>query len=218
MRVQFATLGTSPEVVLNALRHVPMDELHLFTDSRESPEIVEIEKFYTNEPLKIPVFTHIVDKFDLMDSLLVMIRETRTVNRKYQENQKFELVLNMTGGTKIMTSAMLLVGYMTGSRVFYLKKLRGEEGIGELIWIPIPRVSTQDFKGTRLDVFKALGEVNKPISLTNLKGFTNLKAVQSLTRYIKIFEDYDLIESNYDGKDRLVSLTNTGKILYALMD
>ena len=44
MRVQFATLGKSPEVVLNALRHVPMDELHLFTDDFEAPEVVEIEK------------------------------------------------------------------------------------------------------------------------------------------------------------------------------
>ncbi len=217
-RIQFATLGTSPEVVLNSIRHVPMDEIHLFTDDVNSAEVVKIEKFYNNEYLRIPVYSHHIDKFDLMNCLLVIIQEVKKVKKEFDNSSKIEITLHMTGGTKIMTSAMLLVGYMTGSRVFYIKKLRESDDIGELIWIPIPRVSTRDFKKSKLELFKALGSISHPISLTELKKYTNLKSVQSMTRYIQFFEENDLIESKYNGKQRLISLTNTGKILYALMD
>ncbi len=218
MRVQFASLGKSPDVVLNALRHVPMDEIHLFTDSDDSPELASIKKFYENDPLRIKVYNHIIDKFDLMNCLLNMIEGIKKVRKKYQSDPKLKITLNMTGGTKIMTSALLLVGYMTASPVFYLKKLREDDGIGELIWVPMPRVSTRDFRDTRLKIIKTLGEINRPISLSLLKKETGLRTVQSMTRYIKEFENQDLIESDYQGKERLVSLTDTGKVLVALME
>ncbi len=218
MRVQFSTLGTSPEVVLNALRHVPMDEIHLFTDRNDASEVIEIEKFYTNKPLEIAVYTHVVDKFDLMDSILVMIEAIKTIQKKYQEIENLDITLNMTGGTKIMTSAMLLVGYMTATRVFYIKKLREDRGIGELIWIPMPRVAYNEIKGPKLEMIKALGIMDIPISLTRLKNSTSLKSIQAMSRYIQYFEDENLISSEYKGKERRVILTNTGRILAAMIE
>jgi len=217
VRIQFATLGTSPEVVLNALRHVPMDELHLFTDNLDAVEVVEIEKFFTNPPLKIKVNSHVVDKFDLMNCILVMIRTIKNVKKDITGND-FEITLNMTGGTKIMTSAMLLVGYMVGARVFYLKKLRDDIGIGELIWIPMPSVSANNLNNIQVELLVALSKVNKPISLTNLKNMTSPKSLQAMRRYIDFFEDNLLIQSTNKGKERLIELTNSGKILVALMD
>ena len=59
-----------------------------------------------------------------MDCLLVIIREIRKVQRKYEmKDPNLEITLNMTGGTNPMVASMLLAGYMTGGKVFYLKKL-----------------------------------------------------------------------------------------------
>ena len=218
MKVQLATLGTSIEVIKSGFQHSPFDELYLFADPIDTPEIYNLKLEFSNFLPHINIHVVKISKFDLNNSLETIIETYRQIKNEYANIENLKITMNMTGGTKIMTSSMLLAAHMTSEEIFYIKKAREDENdYGEKIEIPITKIQISEITGKRKKLILELAKENT-LSLTKLAHNAGYRGPQSIARYMNEFEDKNLITVYREGTKKCVQLTPGGKILLYLLE
>lgn len=134
MVVLFATLGFTPQAVIPALRHIGnLEKVVIFhsPDKRSRDAKEEVKK--SCESIGVECIPYeITDVYSITES----VREMSNVMRDYSTNN---VIFDITGGTKMMASAALLLCVMKGVKAIYVR-----ETDGKVLDAPMLRMSYSD--------------------------------------------------------------------------
>lgn len=130
MTTVYGTLGFTPEKYLPTLRkRSDLEAAVVFHDEDErSIEAAGEVRDYC-QGLDLPVTTVQVDAFDLVDA-------AQTMQEHVRKTEDEEIIVNVTGGTKVLTAAAILVSILEGLRTVYIHEETGEE-------IPLPLITAR---------------------------------------------------------------------------
>ncbi len=139
---------------------------------------------------------------------------------KYIKNQdgKFELFFNITGGTNLMSSAALTAAQFIGGSAYYVIKGKQKD---EFISVPIVKVSLKDSMTEKqkkiLDIIYR--EIKKSGKIKNLNKFSEDYGLykQKLRFYIQQFEKLNLIKIDRSDREHSLELTETGELIKQLI-
>jgi DNA-binding MarR family transcriptional regulator len=214
LKIMFSSLGNREGAVSQAFRLLGPDRMVVFTSENMREIAYELEaKMYNN--FSIMVKTVIVDQFDLMDNVNKAIEAygEELKNAKEKGYPGIDLSINMTGGTKLMSAAMLLTGYILKSEVYYIQgdeKMKPEDQ--KLIQAPLPRVFLDDLNEQKREILRTLSKYPN-ISLKDLSERVNMKSTSALKRHTDYLEDQELIVGQHNGREKHLKLTNSGQLL-----
>jgi CRISPR locus-related DNA-binding protein len=134
MVVLFATLGFTPQAVIPALKHIgDLERVVIFhsLDKRSRDAKEEVRKSCESIGVECKP-CEITDVYSITDS----VREMSNVIKNYATK---DVVFNITGGTKMIASAALLLCVMKGVKAIYVR-----ETDGKVLDAPMLRMSYSD--------------------------------------------------------------------------
>lgn len=208
-----ATVGKSVKPILDGFRIFPIDMVHLLHSDSTKKEATEISQILNDEIEQEYIYLHLINPFELGS---IVTKVYSIVHR----NPDTKARLNMTGGTNLMTAGMLLAGIVTGSEVFYIKENMGEKNSSlsdRIINVPIPRFPLTELSKTERDILRMLATNSG--SIVGISSFISSSfglSGQLASYYLKKMEHKDLVEVNFEGRVKRVSLTETGELLSEL--
>ena len=211
MEVHIATVGLTKEPIFHGVNTYPVDKLILLhsNDDKSKENSLEIAKVV--KEMKIICEIQEVDAFDL-ENVMITIMD---LHKKYVQDN---LSINLTGGTKVMASAALLAGYILGVRVYYIQdgsieKNKGK-GIKELtIELPVPKTNITDLEETQRNMLAYIYQEKGYLERANTAIHEALKiSKQNASYHLKQLVEKELISLTIDGRNKIVKLTNTGKL------
>lgn len=218
--IQIALVGITPVVVEEGLKKAMPDKLYILHTKDEieykfEKEAKKLEKKIEGQ-YKVPVILLKVDAFD-MDQIIRTILTTIQVERKKLGVTKKDIIVNLTGGTKLMVAAAATAAYLAGSRVFYVmdsSKYRGEDLVKEL---PMPARPEDDNRGSTsrttaiiLQKIKKFGKCTNQMLLDKMRRDPRLKKNQRLEYHLKKLVENNLISIDIGWEKRTRNL-RTGK-------
>jgi hypothetical protein len=186
-RILIATFGFDDKKILSAMRMLAYDKLVLVTgkDSLERDSYKRLEEIESGGPNGME--TVVVDVFDFMDCL----RGIDEAIDKYSKHDA-EVILNFSGGTKVLSDAALLASFQKGVKSYHC-----EEELIELpviIRLPIEERLT-DMQ--REVIMKMKGRVeNKELERMLVDEGNPLTSVQKAIRELKKLEMLDVTVEN----------------------
>lgn len=134
MVVLFATLGFTPQAVIPALKHIgDLERVVVFHshDKRSRDAKEEVRK--SCESIGVDFSSYeMKDVYSITDS----VSEMSSVIKEYNAR---DVIFNITGGTKMMASAALLLCVMKGIKAIYVR-----ETDGKVLDAPLLRMSYSD--------------------------------------------------------------------------
>lgn len=211
MEIHIATVGLTKEPIFHGVNAYPIDKLILIHSNDDKSKENSQEIASTIKEMKIECEIVEVDAFDLEDVLITIME----IHRKYAQEL---LSINLTGGTKVMASAALLAGYILGLRVYYILdgsigKNKGKS-IKELtIELPVPRVNIHDLEQTQKEILSFIFKEGGRLEKANTVLHEEIKITkQNASYHLKQLTKKDLISLTIDGRNKIVNLTNTGKL------
>lgn len=211
MEVHISTVGLTKEPIFHGMNAYPVDKLILLhsNDDKSKENSHEIAK--VAEKMEIICEVQEVDAFDLENVLI-------TIMDFHKKHKQDNLSINLTGGTKVMASAALLSGYILGVRIYYIldgsiEKNQGK-GIKELtIELPVPKTNIDDLEETQRNILSYVYQENGLLERANTAIHEALKITkQNASYHLKQLNDKELISLTIDGRNKIVKLTNTGKL------
>ena len=229
--IQFVTLGGSPGSALGGVQKVPTDDLVIFTSSKMKDTAKEVqEKLHNTFKIESEILE--VDPFDIMDSVTKIVQKASEKIKEAEDNQtRIKLSMNMTGGTNIMASSMLLSAYIiagfagesemiTEARLYYIKEADPSKTEvwakdEKLIEVPLPRISMKELTQKRRDIMIRVGE-QKRIYLDALRRDLEFKSTPALKRHTDLLEQRELLGSEINKKKKMLYLTDSGQLLLSL--
>ena len=211
MEIHIATVGLTKEPILQGVNAYPIDKLILLHSNDDKSKENSHEIASAVKELKIECEIAEVDAFDLEDVLISIMN----IHKKYAQE---DLSINLTGGTKVMASAALLAGYILGLRVYYIQdgsidKNKGKYIKERTIELPVPRVNIHDLEQTQKDILSYIFKEGGRLEKANTVLHEVLKITkQNASYHLKQLTKKDLISLTIDGRNKIVKLTNTGKL------
>jgi len=218
--IQIALVGITPVVVEEGLKKAMPDKLYILHTKDESEYKFEKEakklKKKIEDLYKVPSILLKVDAFD-MDQIIRTILTTIQTERKKFGLTKKDIIINLTGGTKLMVAAAATAAYLAGSRVFYVmdsSKYRGEDLVKEL---PMPARPEDDNRGSTsrttaiiLKKIKKFGKCTNQMLLDEMRKDPRLKKNQRLEYHLKKLVENNLISITIGWEKRTRNL-RTGR-------
>ncbi len=206
--VQIATVGERPEPIKEGINAYRVDDLYLLHDQKTKNKASEIKKLAI--ALNIQCTMVEIVQFDMEDIFLNIIRIAK-------KNQNHNIMINVTGGTKIMSNAAFIAGYLLHATVFYVQKDEEKKGIPlekRIYELPVPRVQIEDLDDKQINILKFLLENDGKLE----KGTTSLSkglniAPQLVSYHIIKMENGKLLKTEKIGRDNHISLTSAGRFL-----
>ena len=134
--LHIATVGKTPGSIIEGIRAYPIDKLYLLYNEGSVEEAKEIKQSADNLKLECNLLE--IDPFDIEDIFVQILLIER---RNFPSN----IFINITGGTKIMSNAAFIAGYLMGARIYYIRIDSGGESLQDrVIELPVPKVSMAD--------------------------------------------------------------------------
>jgi DNA-binding MarR family transcriptional regulator len=216
MTVLFATLGFTPEAVKPVIAWIKdLEEVILFHSKHKKSEKAMREIRNICRGLGVEFESHQVkDEY----SLALSMREIKKVGGRYKDK---EIIFNVTGGTKMLTSAGLLVCILEGIKAVYVRQKDDK-----VLEVPLLKMRYEDLLSERekelLSLISTkcndkheceLSEIYKE-KLSKVKGEGKV-ADSVITYYLDKLEGRGLIE-RVEGKDKrskLIKLKETALFL-----
>ena len=233
LSIQFVTLGGSPGSALGGVKKIFTERVVLFTSAnmldigKEVKEIIE-------DTFKIRSEIIEVDAFNIMECITMIVQKASSeIQEARNMGITIQLSMNMTGGTNIMASSMLLSAYIIASfageretirkvRLYYLKSERLVEVSdrnwaqnNELIEVPLPRISMKELTKEHQDIMIAVSR-SKKISFDHLRVQLRYKSISALNRYTDLLERKELIIIYCSEEQKTLELTDSGRLLVSL--
>lgn len=213
--IYIATVGKSAQPIIDGYRIGPMDSVYLLHSGETKTEADAIVEYFSNSTLRENIHLVNVNPFEFQDTVAM-------ISRIHKDNPDCALHLNMTGGTNIMASATLFAGMITRSKVFYLRQEiydQKESLEDRIIDIPTPKVALNDLNETEKETLKILRAFDKgSIKGINSSIGSNLGLSGQLMSYhLKQLEKKELVSIESEGRQKRVTLTDSGRFLSELM-
>jgi hypothetical protein len=199
------TFGKNPQRVFNAIRLHKYDQLILITEqgakaSKEYKEILSFEKINPNQPEVLKVKPN--DFWSCYN----------TVNKILLRYPAIDCILNISGGTKLLSMASMLCAFNYGVSAYQFEENR-------LVKLPVfKNFSVKDRLGNT--EIKVLSKIKNNMSWDELnttledKTQFNSYAIRSFKR----LEREGLVECKVIGDDLRVFLTTTGASFKKLLE
>lgn len=232
--IQLALLGRTPIVVEYGLRKSIPTKLFILHTENQPDYQYEIKANELKQKIvteyNIPVELLRVGAFDMHDVIHTIL--TTIINERKLDPtlSKKDIVINITGGTKLMVSAASTAAYLAGSKLYYVMestRYRGDDPVKEL---PLPLRPENDNKGKTskttaivLEKIKKLGKCNNMMLLEQVQKDRRVKKNQRIQYHLDKLRDRDLIsikqgwsyirngKTKTDYKKRTLQLTPTGQ-------
>ncbi len=215
LQIGIATVGSSHDPICKGYRHTNADRQFLLCDDKMLEVAKEAKKRIEGinganmcEIIKI-------NPFDFQDILMKIIGIKKTAEADA------EISVNITGGTNIMASAALVACFTIGADAFYLKK--GEPGSqlpleASIIEIPVPKIPLDSLTKPQRKLLKSIydrgGKVNK---VTTTLSIDMNKKKGTITSLLKKLKKNGLVILEVSGREKVVALTNAGKLFAQLL-
>lgn len=219
LNILFSTLGGSLGSVTSILRFLRWDILYIFVSDKFHKGAHDIKDSIlllhpkSKEKIKIIV----IDAFDIEDCISKIVVAHKELRKAWSQTHKLEFSFNMTGGTNIMSSSMLLSGYILSTNVFYVKaNLEDENDDGELIKMPLPKLELNQITDKMKEIMFQLSN-GRRLKLVQLANIAEFKSTPALKRHTDKLIEKNILETTKVGRDVFVSLTISGRILYSLL-
>ena len=216
MEIHIATVGLTKEPILQGIRAYPVDKLILLHSNDDESE--ENSKNIREElkPLGITCELIEVNAYALEDVILNILHIQKS-------NPKDNLHINLTGGTKVMAASALLAGYILGLNVYYLldgtiERNKGKD-IKELtLELPIPKTSLKELEEIQSKIISFIAQEGGKLEKANTALNEKLKiSKQNASYHLKQLENKELITIESTGRNKDVTLTNTGKLFARML-
>ncbi len=231
--VQFVTLGGSLGSALSGFQKINTERFILFTSENMRDVGREVKKSIEDQ-FHVPTEIISIDPFDISDCVTKIIEKaTKEQLYAWDKGYTIDLAMNMTGGTNIMASSMLLAAYILSgyvgekqviqsAKLFYVKSQRTNENPNvpaeedELIEVPLPKIFVKDLTEKRQELMRLIHGKNG-ILMSSLRDLANFSSTSALKRHTDFLEDHELIQGKNEGNEKLLKLTHAGNFLISLM-
>jgi CRISPR-associated protein Csa3 len=214
MTVMICTVGESPEPIEYGIYNHENRPNNIFLIGTK--EVKHVSEQIIKKTKKI--FPHIKFHTKEINSKTNLEEMMSKIIEIYSKHPKTTIDINITGGTKVMSSAAMIAAYFTGTNVFYIDE-KGKNPQEKIIKLPIPKF---DFK-------KILKEKDKIILshiITNEKTGKTQNQTQiakalnentkSLNHRLRTLEQKGLITINKKGRISEPKITTAGKLIFEL--
>lgn len=123
MKILLSTFGPDPENTLAAMRFLPYQKLVLILseDSKDTPAFRTIVE--NEAKAKSSVETLLIDEYDLKDCFR-NISDYIFEERKKDKKKQNQIIINISGGSKILGDAALLAAFEMGVPAYHCEKSR----------------------------------------------------------------------------------------------
>ena len=174
--IQIATLGFTPEVVMEGLRKVLPKKLYIIhTENVQGKPKEQVETYAKKlkkeiESLfKIQVALLKVDKYDSSAVIGAILDTIQKERDKDQDLDSKDFAINITGGTKAMVAGAACAAYLAQTKMYYVllpEEAKGKQLVREL---PVPSRAKNDTKGNTTRTTSIILQKILELSPTNNK-------------------------------------------------
>jgi len=202
VRILASTFGPGDvQKVLMAMRSLPYDRLMLIgeedlQDSPDAARLVELESLSGNEV-----------EFQAVESgdFVTMVNDIAEAISQPDDS----LVLNISGGTKLLANAALLAAFRTGVQAYYVD--------GTVVKLPVVRGMSARDMFTPLQR-AMISSIRDGCSLRSLAESMSASSAQSVERTMRELRKVGVVEARLEGGQVFVSLTDRGKEVARTID
>jgi CRISPR locus-related DNA-binding protein len=202
--IQIALVGLTPEAITAGLRFKKADKIYLL-HSKETLKYAEKLDKDLSAVGYAKIYLEEINPFEL-NSTVYKIIEIK--NKEVNNN----ISINITGGTNLMAGAATSAAYFCGASAFYVlfdKKNKQSTGIYEL---PIPNLPY--FKNLNKEKREILTFVSKKGQVKQIDIARDLgKTPQAISRHLKTLKRMKFVNIEENGREKIVNLTNEGKLV-----
>ncbi len=223
--VLFSLMGSQPGPVFYATQLLSWTDLHILYSDKYYEEAVkakgDLERMYKNTSIELVP----IDAFDLRKGIFSIVdAAVRKIKKLKEEGKQAHILINITGGTDVMTSAALLAGIMLEADLYYIKSKRNEETgeyeDPEVIDINPPRVLAEDIDEKKYKILETIenysATTGRKITTGELAKQSGFNSSAAINRHLALLEEKGIIFSEREGKFRYHALTDNGKIFLKL--
>jgi CRISPR locus-related DNA-binding protein len=202
----FATLGWEPKSVIPSIKiRDNVEELVLYYSPDEKGEKAykELWDFCSSIDLGLKP-TKLKDPFDL-------IKIANAIRKALKKYAKKEIIFNITGGTKVMSSAALLACILEGVPTVYCNEKTGKEEP-----LPLMQIKYKEFLSTQQkEILKIIKELGERCTSVAVAKKANLKKA-TVSHHIKELENKGLIimeTSKEDARKKFLKIAESVELL-----
>ncbi|MHA1399440.1 MAG: HFX_2341 family transcriptional regulator domain-containing protein [Candidatus Heimdallarchaeaceae archaeon] len=213
VNLHIATVGKTVDPILEGINYFPIDHLILLynegaskNDSGSFNEAKEIEE--TALKLKIKCDLKEVNLFDMEDvftKIIIIVNKFKGAN----------IHVNITGGTKIMSTAAFSAAFLLGLNAYYIRQeMNGvnESLADRVIELPVPKVQLDELDNNQQKILIYLLENQRTDNLGTTRISNDLELKPQLVSYhINQLEKAKLIINEKTGRSNIIRLTNAGR-------
>lgn len=202
--LHIATVGKSPGPIIEGIRVYPIDDLYMLYNKGSRKEAFEIKKSAINWKLECNMIE--VDQFDIENIFVTILLIQR-------RNLGSKIYINVTGGTKIMSNAAFLAGYLIGATIYYIREAQENESLQDcVIELPVPKIQLDDIDENQQKILSHLLINNGKITTGTTELSKNLHLKPQLISYhLKRLETANLIINEKKGRINIINLTSAGR-------
>ena len=211
MEVHIATVGRSKEPILLGVRAFAVDKLILLHSDDKETRNHSQEICKELDALQISCEKREVNAYSLDDVVYVI--------SEIQDKHRSDIIsINLTGGTKVMSAAALLAGFILGVDVYYLLNEREERHRGKTIKeltleLPVPKTNFKELEDTQRAILIYISNRGGSLKRANTELQEALGSTkQNISYHLKQLNKKELIAIEIEGRTKNVELTRTGKL------
>jgi len=207
VKILVSTFGPDDaDLVIQAMRMLPYDRLVLMGE----PGIGESKSFRTLRRLEEMSGNEIeVEELECAD-FLGLVDSISDVLSKRVQNRENDVLLNVSGGTKLVGDAAILAAFRLGAETYHCDS--------RLVKLPVLKgVTAMDrFTASQLQMVKSIGE--DAISLEELISRMKPASKQAAERVLRDLRRQGLLQTRSESGTVLISLSKTGvEVLRAVL-
>lgn len=206
--LQIATVGETAAPIKEGINAYRTDDLYLLFDEKTKNNAIEIRKLA--EELNIKCSLVEIIQFDMEDIFLHIIKIAK-------KNPNHNIIINVTGGTKIMSNAAFIAGYLLHANVFYIREDKENKGVPlqERVYeLPVPSIQIENLDVKQISILKFILDNNGKIEKGTSQISNGLKLSPQLVSYhILKLEGGNLVKTEKTGRNNIISLTSAGRFV-----
>ncbi|MCY3414018.1 MAG: winged helix DNA-binding protein [Candidatus Heimdallarchaeota archaeon] len=211
MIIQIATQGTSTSPILEGVRSYSIDFLYLLHNEGSKSTALEVKEMMNNWDIQCKL-----EEIQMFDQTSI----TNKIIEIYKNHKHDEILVNITGGTKLMSAAAAVSAVLIGAKAFYMiEQVKGEDkSLKErTLELPMPKVSAIQINEQQTEI----------LSLISDQGGTMVRAINQVRDYLEIskqmasyhikeLENQGLIRLELDGRMKRAIITPEGQLILNL--
>jgi len=198
LRTLVATFGEGDvEKTLVAMRHLPYDRLVLIGEDEEPGGLVELRRLESLTGHEV-----LFERIGAPD-FMGLVEEVSDVISKasHPDGSRGEVILNISGGTKLMADAALFAAFRLGVQTYHVTD--------RVVRLPVMKGVTAKNRFTPLQA-QFIRSLESKCSLADMEQVLQPHSRQSLERIMRDLRKMGLVSAKLESGQVMVSLTEDG--------